>query len=259
VVIDLETTGLSVDQGDRVIEIGAVRVDDGETHTFDALVDPGRPIPLAGIQIHHITDELVEGQPSFADLWPALHPLLEGAVLVAHSASTDLGFLQEECRRAALQPLQPAVVVDTLLLARTVFGLSHCSLGALAARIGVPHSTPHRALCDAQATWHVYRAMLDALDPDSTPTVGELLRLTQSLGRGGNRRHAITAALSAAFLSGQNVVIDYTSAAGGALTTRREITITRLRLPYIEAHCHLRRQPRVFKITRIRRVLPVQD
>lgn len=256
-VIDLETTGLSVDQGDQVIEIGAVRVDDGGKRTFDALVDPGRPIPLAGIKIHHITDQLVEGQPSFADLWPALQPLLEGAVLVAHSACTDLGFLDEECRRASLPPLQPAVVVDTLLLARTVFGLNRCGLGALAARIGVPHNTPHRALCDAQATWHIYRAMLDAFDPNRMLTVGELQQLTQSLGPGGDERHAISQALSAAFESGQNVVIDYTSAAGGALTTRREITITRLRLPYVEAHCHLRKQPRVFKITRIRRVLPV--
>lgn len=255
VVLDLETTCLSVMDGARIIEVAAIRIDDGQEQVFTTLVDPDAPVPDPGQAIHHIDDAMVAGQPRFPQVWPQLARMIDGAVLVAHNAPSDLAFLHAECRRAGLSAPAPAVVVDTLELARTVFGLIHCSLPALAERIGVPHDHPHRALPDAQATLGVYRAMLQALHAGQPPTVGDLIELTESLARGGDGRKAITQALRTAWRSGRRVVIDYTSGAGGALTTRREITITGIRPPYVEALCHLREEPRVFKLTRIRRVM----
>ncbi|RME21950.1 MAG: hypothetical protein D6798_16960 [Deltaproteobacteria bacterium] len=255
VVIDLETTGLHPGDGDRVIEIAAVVSTPDGIEELSALVDPGIPIPIDGIAIHGIDDGMVHGQPLFDDVWPRFAPLLPDSVLVGHNVAFDLAFIEMECDRAGLPPPRPAVVIDTLDLARNVFGLVHCSLQAVAERIGIDHAAAHRALPDARATFAVYRAMLGAIRPPGIPTVGQLQRLVDSLSRGGNGRSHIRRALRAAMQRGQNVVIDYTSGAGGALTTRREITITRIRPPYLEAHCHLRNAPRVFKLNRIRRVM----
>jgi|GEM_PF-2506066 len=256
VVIDLETTGLSVEQGHRVIELAAIRVDVHGEQVLETLIDPGRTIPVEGQQIHHITEKMVASQPDFADVLPLLREMVSDAVLVAHNAPADLAFLHAECGRLGEEPLAPLAVVDTLELARSVFGLAHCSLSALAERIGVEH-TPHRARPDAEATLAVYRAMLEAMEPDHMPSVAELLALNASLAKGGDGRKAIVRGLRDAWRQGRSVVIDYTSAAGGALTTRRKITITRIRPPYVEAQCHLRHEPRVFKVSRIRRIVDV--
>ncbi len=254
VVLDLETTGLRCDTGDRVIEIAATRYDADGERTVHSLIDPGFPVPPNGQLIHGISDAMVEGQPYFGQIWPQVQRMLEGAVLVAHNAEADLAFLRAECARASLPPPAPAVVIDTLLLARSVFGLFHCSLPALVERLGLDHPTPHRAMPDVRAAREVYLAMLGALERDRELSVGELIALGRTLGRGSPERLAILAALRLAFAEGRSVCIDYTSAAGGALSTRRTITITRLRPPYVEAHCHLRDEPRVFKLTRIRAV-----
>lgn len=265
VVIDLETTGLDPEDGHRIIELAAIRVEpDGTEHVLNSLVQPGMAIPFAGQEVHGITDAMVQQAPPLEQLLPQLALLFDGAVVVAHNASFDLGFLEHECERLGCACPRPGAVVDTLQLARTVFGLVRCSLSALAERIGVPHPNAHRALPDARATLHVYRAMVRSVRPPEIPTVGELQRLTVSLASGGDGRKAIRRALREAWERGQNVVIDYTSGAGGALTTRREITITDLRPPYVEAQCHLREAPRVFKVSRIRRVEtvsgePIQD
>jgi DNA polymerase III subunit epsilon len=254
VVLDLETTGLHAERGDRIIEIAAIRYDcDGE-RSVHSLVDPECPVPADGQRIHGIDATMVTGQPRFVEIWPRVQELLEGAVLVAHKADADLAFLKAECARAGLAAPAPLAVLDTLLLARSVFGLFHCRLPALAERLGLAHPTPHRAMPDVLAAREVYLAMLGALERDRALSVGELIALGRSLSRGSPERLAILAALRLAFAEGRSVCIDYTSAAGGALSTRRTITITRLRPPYVEAHCHLREEPRVFKLSRIRKV-----
>ena len=255
VVIDLETTGLSVEEGHRVIEVAAIRVDEHGKQVLETLIDPGRAIPIEGQRIHHITDAMVAEQPPFSDVLPLVREMVEDAVFVAHNAPTDLAFLHAECARLGEADLAPAAVVDTLSLARTVFGLQHCSLSALAERIGAQHHPQHRALGDAEATLAVYHAMLKALNPERVPSVSQLHALRRSLARGGDGRKEIRKALRDAHAQGRSVVIDYTSGAGGALTTRRRITITRLRPTVVEAQCHLRQQPRVFKLSRIRRVV----
>lgn len=254
VVLDLETTGLHPEAGDRVIEIAAVRYDEDGEHRVHSLIDPGCPVPPQGQLIHGIDDTMVRGQPSFAEVWPQVQALLDGAVLVAHNIGADLAFARAECERADLPPPTPVATVDTLHLARSVFGLFRCSLPALAQRLGLSHPTPHRALPDVLAAREVYLAMLTALEVDRPLTVGELSSLGRGTGPGGSERQRILAALRLAFSEGRPVSIDYTSAAGGELSLRRTITITRLRPPYVEAHCHLRGQPRVFKLTRIRAV-----
>ncbi|MCB9778226.1 MAG: WYL domain-containing protein [Alphaproteobacteria bacterium] len=258
VVVDLETTGLSVEEGHRIVEVAAVQSGPEGEARWSQLVDPCMTMPADSYAVHGIGDRLLDGAPTIDAVLPELRRRIEGRVLVAHHAPFDLGFLAAACARIGQPPVQPAAVVDTLLLARVVFGLIHCSLPELAARVGAPHDPPHRALPDAVATLHLFRAMAAELG-DQAPTLGELVALPQRLAKGGELRTVHRRALQQALLDGHDVVIDYSSGAGGALSTRRRIRVTRLRSPYVEAWCHLRGAERVFKLSRIRRVAPAPE
>jgi DNA polymerase-3 subunit epsilon len=258
-VLDFETTGLSAASGDRVCEIAVVRGVPGgkpKKRKLQTLVDPGMPMPELARSIHGIDDEQLRGAPSFAECLPRLARLLDGAVVVAHSAAFDVGFLRAECHRAELPVPAHGPVVCTLELARHIFGFSRCSLRALAQRMEIPQRDAHRALDDAKVTFKVYQRMLHSIGRDEMPTVRELLDRSDALRREGPGRARIIAAILEAEGSHQPVVIDYTSRNGtGPLTSRRTITVKETNLPYVSAWCHLRGADRVFHVRRIQRVI----
>ena len=257
VVLDVETTGLRTDQGDRIVEIAIVEVDlgGGPTRAWESLTFPERPMPAETQAIHGISDEDVAHAPRFAELYDEVAQRLEDVVVVGHNIRFDLGFLRMECDRAGLRMPDIAASVCTLELARDVFGLPRCSLTVLAQRCNVAMPFAHRARVDAEATAGVYRSMIASMAADHMPTIGELAEQVTSLRRDGPGRKAIVAALSAARSEERPVVIDYTARDGqGELTTRRAITVREVRLPYVEAWCHLRQEDRVFHVGRIQRI-----
>lgn len=257
--LDFETTGLDVNSGHRVVEVGVVRVDP-QTNTrveWSTLVNPGVPISKRTQEIHGISNEMVEDAPLFAQALPQFAHLIEDCVLIAHNANFDLGFLRIESRRAKQQNPTPAVVVDTLALARHVFRLPSCSLSSVSQRIGLPHHDAHRALADARATMAIYHAMLAHLAlNDSAPTVHDLCDVIQKASQ--ERGHAnIRALLEEASEHSPTVDIDYTSYKNdGQLSTRRRVTILTLRKKKLDAYCHLRQARRTFRLDRIIRVAP---
>ena len=186
-VVDLETTGLSP-QRDRITEVGAVRARGGtveaELRTF---VHPGVPIPPAITALTGITDADVAGAPDIAAVLPMLLQLLEGAVLVAHNARFDLGFLRAAAERVGLGPLRPAVV-DTAVLARRLIRdeVRDLRLGTLAQHFRAPVTPDHRALNDARATLHVLHALLERAGSLGTTSQEDLLGLC---GPEGDRSH----------------------------------------------------------------------
>src|SRR3954465_6482458 len=98
--VDVETTGASTDYGDRVIEIGVVRVEGGRSVAeYQQLVDPQRRIGAGVVALTGITQEMVTGQPLFADVLPRVVELMRGAVAVGHNVRFDLSFLSGEFRR----------------------------------------------------------------------------------------------------------------------------------------------------------------
>ena len=117
VVVDLETTGLSPRQGHRVIEIGAVAIENGAiAGEFSTLIDAGVPIPPEVQAIHGITDGMLEGRPPPAEAFPRFLEFLAGGVLVAHNAAFDIRFLRHEFAR--LKMTLPSRHVCTLELSR---------------------------------------------------------------------------------------------------------------------------------------------
>ena len=161
VVVDLETTGGSAKES-AITEIGAVKVRGGETiGEFQTLVNPGVGIPPTITLLTGITNAMVLTAPRISTVLPAFLEFVGDAVLVAHNARFDVGFLKANAARLDLPWPRPRVV-DTLALARRVVTRDEApnhKLGTLAALFGAAVTPDHRALTDARATVDVLHAL----------------------------------------------------------------------------------------------------
>lgn len=162
VFLDTETTGLSADGGDRLVEIGLIEMVNrrltGETRHW--YLNPERASHPDALRVHGLTEEFLADKPKFADVADDLLAFVDGAELVIHNASFDLGFLDAELARLGRGRLAAccAGVCDTLLMAREIFPGKGNSLDALCKRLEVDNSsrTLHGALLDAGLLAEVY-------------------------------------------------------------------------------------------------------
>lgn len=188
VVLDTETTGLDPDR-DCIVSLAAVRVRRGVVkrgETFDALVNPGRPIPSGSSRLHGITDDMIANKPAIDVVLPAFLAFAEGAVLVGHQVWFDLRFLEREARRLGLPSLTAShAVLDTLPLSEVVHGpLPGHELDSAAGRLGVTVHGRHSALGDALATADVLVRLLPLLRKREIVTIGQALAATRRARRG---------------------------------------------------------------------------
>ncbi len=176
VVVDLETTGGAPDGG-GITEVGAVKVRGGEQlGQLATLVNPGVPIPPFITVLTGITTAMVQPAPPIERVLPALLEFLAGAVLVAHNAPYDVGFLKAACAAHGYRWPAPKVL-DTALMARRVLlndEVPNRKLSTLAAHFRT-HVPTHRALDDALATVDVLHAMIGRLGSLRVTTLGETL------------------------------------------------------------------------------------
>jgi DNA polymerase III subunit epsilon len=177
VVFDTETTGLRPSEGDEIISIAGVAVIDGAVQTdqsFSRLVDPRRTIPPGSTRFHGITDDMVAGEATAAEVLPAFRDFVGDAVLVAHNAAFDMKFLK--LKEQAGGSVFGQVVLDTLLL--SVFleteSRNH-TLDAIAERMGVTVEGRHTAMGDALTTAHVFVHMLDILEARGIRSLSQAL------------------------------------------------------------------------------------
>ena len=133
IVLAPETTGLSPDQGHRVVELGCVelltRIPTGAT--FHAYLNPDRDMPAEAFAVHGLSAEFLRDKPRFADVVEDFLAFIGDAPLVAHNAGFDYGFICHELKRAARAELSRDRVVDTLMLARRRHAAGPYSLDAL--------------------------------------------------------------------------------------------------------------------------------
>lgn len=158
VVVDIETTGWSA-ASDAIIEIACVTLDGGAiAETWSSLLQPGRPVPADATRIHGITDAMLTPAPTPAAVAKPFRDRCGGWTIAIHKADFDLPFLSALLRRHGADPLYNPVI-DTLGLARGLFGPGGNSLGELTVRHGIAHAAAHRALGDARATAELLAAL----------------------------------------------------------------------------------------------------
>ena len=193
VVVDLETTG-STSGADSITEIGAVKVRAGEViGEFATLVDPGMPISPFVSVLTGITDRMVSTAPSIDSVLPAFLEFATGAVLVAHNAPFDIGFLKAACARQQRSWPNPAVL-DTALLARRVLTrdeVPNCKLSTLAKFFQSATSPNHRALMDARATVDVLHALIGRLGNLGVHSLPELRAFTSQVSDAQRRKRSL--------------------------------------------------------------------
>lgn len=187
--VDTETTGMSPAAGDRLVEVAHVSLVNGAlAEDWSSLVRPGRPIPPDATRVHKITDAMVASAPEPAVVAAQLRAACADLPLVFHNAPFDLPFLIHLFREAGTEPLLNPIV-DTLGLARGLQGTGGNSLGALAARHGLPPETAHRALGDARTTARLFLVLARTWEEKKgIRTVAELAAASQDVMRATARR-----------------------------------------------------------------------
>ena len=163
IVLDTETTGLEVEQGHRIIEVGAVTLEDRKRTDlhFHSYLNPQRSIDEEAEKVHGLSMERLANEPEFSEIAESFLEFVEGNILVIHNASFDIGFLNAELKRASSN--YPALeeiceIEDTLVMARSKFPGQRNSLDALANRFEISgyDRSFHGALLDANILADVY-------------------------------------------------------------------------------------------------------
>jgi len=162
IVLDTETTGLSADAGDRIIEIGCVELINRKLtgRTFHCYLNPERESHEDALKVHGISNEFLLDKPKFFEISEEFLGFIKDAELIIHNAAFDVGFLNKELQTGGSLPLQNHVVkiLDTLVMAKEIYPGKRNSLDALCDRLGVNNSarTLHGALLDAELLADVY-------------------------------------------------------------------------------------------------------
>ena len=161
IIFDTETTGLSPEDGDRIIEIGAIELVNRfpTGNTFHEYIHPGdREIHPDAERIHGISLEQLKDKPRFEDVLPKFLEFFASGTLIAHNAKFDVGFFDAELARLKQAPIDQTRVVDTLAIAKRKFPGARNSLDALCDRFGISRAsrTLHGALLDSELLADVY-------------------------------------------------------------------------------------------------------
>lgn len=261
-VVDVETTGLSPDRGDRVCEIGLVRVrGHAIVETFSSLIDPTVPVSAGAYAVNGISPAMLRGAPVFSDILGKVRPFFTDSVLVAYNAPFDVSFINNELRLCGSPPLSMPVV-DVLPLARMLLpGRRRYPQAAVAELLNIPAPVSHRALEDTMTTAKILMTFISILKAYDFGTFQDLRRKDIALRLRAKRTERISQALA----SGDDLWIKYLSPADGEVT-QRIVTPDRRTSPggapamdELTAFCHVLQARKQFRIDYILDIRPVGD
>lgn len=169
IVLDTETTGFEPSEGHRIVEIGAIEM---ENHlptgrTYHQYLNPQRPMPPEAFEVHGLGDDFLRDKALFRDVAQAFLDFIGDARLVIHNAAFDMKFLNAELRAVGRPPLPDIQALDTVLIARKKFPGAPASLDALCRRFGVDNSNrvKHGALLDCELLAEVYLELIGGRQP----------------------------------------------------------------------------------------------
>jgi DNA polymerase III epsilon subunit family exonuclease len=265
--VDTETTGASADFGHRVIELGIVRVEGGvKVREYQQLINPERRISPGVTILTGISQQMVDGQPTFPHQFATTMELMRDAIVVGHNVRFDLSFLRREFRRSGQeieQALAGAHVLDTVRMARKRFGRGGNGLQRLAPRLGIYPSVAHRALADAQTTHWVFEKMIEAIGGWNATLADAMMAQGGPMGLlpASARESLLPLELEEALEQRKPVMMEYLDA--NQKRTKRLIEPINVRRQngdlMLVAHCHLRSAQRTFKLERIVQLTRVED
>ena len=168
VVLDTETTGISVKEGHRIVEIGCIELDNliPTKNRFHCYLNPERKVSEKALEVHGYTDEFLSKQKKFCDVGEQFLSFIKDKRLIIHNAEFDLGHLNNELSIFGKNKINNEIV-DTLILARDKFPGSPASLDALCKRYRIDNSirTQHTALIDCDLLAKVYINLIDQKEP----------------------------------------------------------------------------------------------
>ena len=169
IVLDTETTGLSVRDGHRIVEIGCIELDNlvPTKNIFHVYLNPERKVSEKAFEVHGYTDEFLSTKQKFVEIAKDFLSFIEGKKIIIHNAEFDIGHLNNELSLIGLQKISNSNVIDTLELARNKFPGSGISLDALCKRFRIDNSKreKHTALIDCDLLSKVYINLIDQREP----------------------------------------------------------------------------------------------
>ncbi len=168
IILDTETTGLSVKDGHRIVEIGCLELEDliFTKKKFHCYLNPERKVSEKALEVHGYTDDFLSNKKKFREVVEEFLSFIKGKRLVIHNAEFDLSHLNNELKILGKDPLNNEIV-DTLVLARNKFPGSSVNLDSLCKRYGIDNSirTQHTALVDCDLLSKVYINLIDQKEP----------------------------------------------------------------------------------------------
>ena len=168
IVLDTETTGLSVKEGHRIVEIGCIELNDliPTKKNFHCYINPERKVSEKALEVHGYTDEFLSDKKKFIEIADEFLEFIKDKRLIIHNADFDLSHLNNELKNAGKKIIENEVI-DTLLLAREKFPGSQISLDALCKKFRIDNSkrTHHTALIDCELLSKVYINLIDQKEP----------------------------------------------------------------------------------------------
>tara|TARA_B100000427_G_scaffold253751_1_gene217186 strand:+ start:663 stop:1325 length:663 start_codon:yes stop_codon:yes gene_type:complete len=169
VILDTETTGLSVQDGHKIVEIGCIELDNFNptSNKFHCYLNPERKVSKKALEVHGYTDEFLSDKKKFKDIADEFLEFIKDKKLIIHNADFDLSHLNNELRIIGKKKIEKINIIDTLDLARDKFPGSGISLDALCKRFRIDNSrrTKHTALIDCELLYKVYINLIDQKEP----------------------------------------------------------------------------------------------